>query len=302
MEAQRWTSTALFKVQKIKNRVMECAQCLCTRNDRAELFSRFYKREQFNKEDMRQKIVAGNWKMNKDIDEAMELVINLQDYAEEFSKDVKVVLAPPALYLANLELIESEFFELSAQNCSEHDNGAFTGEISAAMLKSMNIPFCIIGHSERRQYFHETDEIIAQKVDACLKHKISPIFCCGEQLSQREAGQHFDTVGSQVANALYRLSFEQVKKVVIAYEPVWAIGTGVTASTEQAEEMHAFIRQSLTKQYGEQVAQSVSILYGGSVNAANSKELFACPNVDGGLVGGASLKPKDFAQIIISAS
>lgn len=251
---------------------------------------------------MRQKIVAGNWKMNKDIDEALELVIHLQDYIEEFPKDVKVILAPPALYLANLEMIESEFFDLAAQNCSEHDYGAYTGEISAAMLKSMNIPYCIIGHSERRQYFHETDEIIGKKVDACLRHNVSPIFCCGEQLAQREAGQHFDTVGTQVAQALYHLSAEQIKKVVIAYEPVWAIGTGVTATTEQAEEMHAFIRQSLAKQYGEEVAQSISILYGGSVNPSNSKDLFACPNVDGGLVGGASLKPKDFAQIIISAS
>ncbi len=240
--------------------------------------------------------------MNKDIDEAMELVINLQDYADDFSKDVKVILAPPALYLANMELIESEFFELSAQNCSEHDYGAFTGEISPAMLHSMRIPYCIIGHSERRQYFHETDELIAKKVDACLRNHLSPIFCCGEQLEQRKAEKHFDTVEQQVSKALYHLSAEQVKKVVIAYEPVWAIGTGVTASNEQAEEMHAFIRQSLSKKYGNDVADSISILYGGSVNAANSKELFACPNVDGGLVGGASLKAKDFAQIIISAS
>jgi len=250
---------------------------------------------------MRQKIVAGNWKMNKDIDEAMELVINLQDYADDFSKDVKVILAPPALYLANMELIESEFFELSAQNCSEHDYGAFTGEISPAMLHSMRIPYCIIGHSERRQYFHETDELIAKKVDACLRNHLSPIFCCGEQLEQRKTEKHFDTVEQQVSKSLYHLSAEQVKKVVIAYEPVWAIGTGVTASNEQAEEMHAFIRQSLTKKYGNDVADCISILYGGSVNAGNSKELFACPNVDGGLVGGASLKAKDFAQIIISA-
>jgi triosephosphate isomerase len=251
---------------------------------------------------MRQKIVAGNWKMNKNIDEAMELVIDLQDFEEQFSKDVKVVLAPPALYLASLALIESEFFELSAQNCSEHANGAYTGEISAPMLKAMNIPYCIVGHSERRQYFHETDAIIAKKVDACLAQNISPIFCCGEQLEQRNAEKHFETVEQQVSYALYHLSAEQMKNVVIAYEPVWAIGTGVTASNEQAEEMHAFIRESLTKKYGEEVAQSISILYGGSVNAANSKELFACPNVDGGLVGGASLKAKDFAQIIISAS
>lgn len=251
---------------------------------------------------MRQKIVAGNWKMNKNIDEAMELVINLQDYADDFSKEVKVILAPPALYLANMELIESEFFLLAAQNCSEHDYGAFTGEISPAMLHSMNIPYCIIGHSERRQYFHETDEVIRKKVDACLRNYLAPIFCCGEQLEQRKAEKHFETVDTQVSAALYHLSAEQMKKVVIAYEPVWAIGTGVTASNEQAEEMHAFIRSSIAKKYSAELAENISILYGGSVNAANSKELFACPNVDGGLVGGASLKAKDFAQIIISAS
>jgi len=251
---------------------------------------------------MRQKIVAGNWKMNKNIDEAMELVINLQDYAEDFSPSVKVILAPPALYLANMELIESEFFQLSAQNCSEHDYGAFTGEISPAMLHSMNIPYCIIGHSERRQYFHETDALIGKKVDACLRNHLTPIFCCGEQLEQRKAEKHFETVETQISAALYHLSAEQIKKVVIAYEPVWAIGTGVTASNEQAEEMHAFIRSSIAKKYSAEIADSISILYGGSVNAANSKELFACPNVDGGLVGGASLKAKDFAQIIISAS
>ncbi len=251
---------------------------------------------------MRQKIVAGNWKMNKDIDEAMELVINLQDYADDFSPSVKVILAPPALYLANMELIESEFFSLAAQNCSEHDYGAFTGEISPAMLHSMNIPYCIIGHSERRQYFHETDEIIRKKVDACLRNHLSPIFCCGEQLEQRNATKHFETVEIQVSAALYHLSAEQMKKVIIAYEPVWAIGTGVTATNEQAEEMHAFIRSSITKKYSVEIAENISILYGGSVSAANSKELFACPNVDGGLVGGASLKAKDFAHIISSAS
>jgi triosephosphate isomerase len=250
---------------------------------------------------MRQKIVAGNWKMNKDIDEAMELVVNLEQYRHDMPKDVKVILAPPALYLANLEMLEDPFFSLSAQNCSHHDYGAFTGEISPAMLHSMNIEYCIIGHSERRQYYHETDELIAKKIDACLRNHIRPIFCCGEQLEQRNNKQHFATVLLQIEKALYHLKPDEMKNVVIAYEPVWAIGTGVTASTEQAEEMHAFIRDSIIQHFGEPLAAEISILYGGSVNAINSVELFACPNVDGGLVGGASLKGKDFAQIIISA-
>lgn len=251
---------------------------------------------------MRQKIVAGNWKMNKDIDEAMELIVNLDQYRKEFSEEVKVILAPPSLYLANLQLIENPFFSLAAQNCSHHDYGAFTGEISPAMLHSMNIEYCIVGHSERRQYFHETDEIIGRKVDACLRSHVKPIFCCGEMLEQRNDHKHFITILHQIENALFHLKPYEMKQVVIAYEPVWAIGTGVTASTEQAEEMHAFIRDTLINHFGEPLAAEISILYGGSVNALNSKELFDCPNVDGGLVGGASLKGKEFAQIIQSAS
>ncbi|MBX7051247.1 MAG: triose-phosphate isomerase [Flavobacteriales bacterium] len=250
---------------------------------------------------MRQKIVAGNWKMNKDIDEAMELVVSLEQYRHDFPQDVKVILAPPSLYLANLGMVEEAFYELSAQNCSHHDYGAFTGEISPAMLHAMNVGFCIIGHSERRQYYHETDEMIAKKIDACLRNHVRPIFCCGEMLEQRNHKQHFITVLHQVESALYHLKKDEMKQVIIAYEPVWAIGTGVTATTEQAEEMHGFIRDSLINHFGEELATEISILYGGSVNAINAAELFACPNVDGGLVGGASLKAKDFAQIIIAA-
>lgn len=251
---------------------------------------------------MRKKIVAGNWKMNKNIDEAMELVVGLQQHEKEFSPEVKVILAPPALYLANLEMISNPFFSLAAQNCSHHDYGAFTGEISPAMLRAMRIEYCIVGHSERRQYFHETDQILAKKIDACLRNHISPIFCCGELLEQRNEHKHFITVMHQLEHALFHLKAEEMKQVVVAYEPVWAIGTGVTASNEQAQEMHAFIRETLKNHFGAEVADNISILYGGSVNAANSKELFACPDVDGGLVGGASLKSKDFAQIIISAA
>lgn len=251
---------------------------------------------------MPQKIVAGNWKMNKNLDEAVELVLNLQQHVDEFSPEVKVILAPPALYLANIEMMHSNFFSLAAQNCSHHDYGAFTGEISGAMLHAMNIEYCIIGHSERRQYFHETDEIIQKKIDACLRNHIKAIFCCGEMLEQRNDHKHFVTVLHQLEHGIFHLKPDQMKDVIIAYEPVWAIGTGVTASNDQAEEMHAFIRESLRNHFGEQVASNVSILYGGSVSPTNSAALFACPNVDGGLVGGASLKGKDFAQIIISAS
>lgn len=250
---------------------------------------------------MRSKIVAGNWKMNKTLNEAVELGMALKAGKDQFPEGVKVVIAPPALYLANLELIQDSGFSVAAQNCSEHLSGAFTGEISAPMLQAMNIQYCIIGHSERRQYYHETDAVIAKKVDACLAHKVHPIFCCGEILTERNDGRHFEVVKSQVANALFHLTAEQLKSVIIAYEPVWAIGTGITASSAQAQEMHAFIRSVLFEKFGSDVAVNVSILYGGSVNAANSAELFACPDVDGGLVGGASLKAPDFISIISSA-
>jgi triosephosphate isomerase len=190
---------------------------------------------------------------------------------------------------------------LSAQNCSQHDAGAYTGEISPAMLASMGVTHCIIGHSERRQYYGESNEIIREKVNACLKHSITPLFCCGETLAEREAGNHFSTVSTQIQQALFHLSAEHITGVVIAYEPVWAIGTGVTATNEQAEEMHAFIRSLVIEHYTDTTANSISILYGGSVNAANAAELFACPNVDGGLVGGASLKAADFTIIIQAA-
>lgn len=251
---------------------------------------------------MRNKIVAGNWKMNKTLNEAMELAIALGEHRSEIADHVNVIIAPPALYLGHLEMIENPCFSLAAQNCSQHTYGAFTGEWSAVMLKAMNVHFCILGHSERRQYFFETDELIGKKVDACLEQDVTPIFCCGETLEQRNEKHHFVTVLHQLEKALFHLSGDQMKKVIIAYEPVWAIGTGVTASNDQAQEMHAFIRQSLNNHFGNEVADRIHILYGGSVNAANAAELFACPDVDGGLVGGASLKIKDFAEIIKAAS
>jgi triosephosphate isomerase len=250
---------------------------------------------------MRKKIVAGNWKMNKSWPEAIELAKALAANSASFPSNVQVIVSPPSLYLHGLSEELPPSVALSAQNCSQHDSGAFTGEISASMLKSMNVQHCIIGHSERRQYYGETNEIIREKIDACLKNGITPIFCCGEILSERNAGEHFNTVSAQVKQALFHLSEEQLALVVIAYEPVWAIGTGVTASNEQAEEMHAFMRAFVAENYNGQLADSISILYGGSVNAANAKALFACPNVDGGLVGGASLKADDFATIIQAA-
>jgi triosephosphate isomerase len=250
---------------------------------------------------MRKKIVAGNWKMNKTWPEAQALVHALIEKKALIPAGVQVIIAPPAPYLQPLSGTAAPAIAVAAQNCSQHDAGAFTGEISTAMLASMHVNFCIIGHSERRQFFGETNVIIRTKVDACLRNAITPIFCCGELLSERNAGEHFNTVATQVKDALFHLSAEEVFKVIIAYEPVWAIGTGVTASNEQAEEMHAFIRAFVAENYNGQLADSISILYGGSVNAANAAELFACPNVDGGLVGGASLKADDFMTIIQAA-
>lgn len=250
---------------------------------------------------MRKKIVAGNWKMNKTFTEATALVVDLADYQSEFPSDVQVILAPPSLYLASLGLMEHVGFDWAAQNCSDKDAGAYTGEISATMLSAMNVNHCIVGHSERRMYFGETNEVVKTKVDACFRNAVVPIFCCGESLAERETNVHFVTVLHQIESALWHLSPEQMTQVIIAYEPVWAIGTGVTATTAQAQEMHAFIRESIGNHFGDAVAQSISILYGGSVNALNSKELFDQPDVDGGLVGGASLKAKDFATIIASA-
>ena len=250
---------------------------------------------------MRKKIVAGNWKMNKSWPEAQALIHALIEKKALIPAGVKVIIAPPAPYLQPLSVTAAPAIAVAAQNCSQHDSGAYTGEISSAMLASMQVNFCIIGHSERRQFYGESNEIIRTKVDACLRNAITPIFCCGELLSERNAGEHFNTVAAQVKEALFHLSAEEVSKVIIAYEPVWAIGTGVTASNEQAEEMHAFIRAFVAENYNGQLADSISILYGGSVNAANAKALFACPNVDGGLVGGASLKADDFMTIIQAA-
>jgi triosephosphate isomerase len=249
---------------------------------------------------MRNKIVAGNWKMNKTFAEAQSLTSELIDLvSKEVSGQVKVVLCTPFPYLDSVknQLGNNDRIAVGAQNCSEHDWGAYTGETSAAMLASMNIPYVIIGHSERRQYFGEDGALLATKVDKALAHGITPIFCCGEPLEIREKGTHEELVKKQVEESLFHLNAEAVQKVVIAYEPVWAIGTGKTATSQQAQDMHAVIRKHIAGKYGV-IAENITILYGGSVKSDNAVELFSQPDVDGGLVGGASLKGRDFTEII----
>lgn len=252
---------------------------------------------------MRTKIVAGNWKMNKTLEEAKTLTSEVMAMtADEVKGNAIVVLCVPFPYLVTLKSqLGNSSVKLGAQNCSEHDSGAYTGEVSAAMLKSIGIPYVILGHSERRQYFGEDGKLLAKKVDKALANNLTPIFCCGEPLDIREKGTHETLVRQQVEEALFHLSAEAVKKVVIAYEPVWAIGTGKTATSQQAQDMHAVIRKQLAAKYGEATAQAIPILYGGSVKPDNAKELFSCPDVDGGLVGGASLKSRDFVDIIKGA-
>lgn len=249
---------------------------------------------------MRKKIVAGNWKMNKTLEEASTLASEVKGMVEdEVKSDTVVVLCTPSIFLMSVKKIlgDGNRIFVGAQNCSEHESGAYTGEISAAMIKSANVPYVILGHSERRQYFAENSAQLAKKVDAVLKHGLTPIFCCGEPLDVRESNGHETLVKKQVEESLFHLSDALIQKVVIAYEPVWAIGTGKTATAQQAQDMHAVIRKHLAAKFGQTIADSISILYGGSVNAGNAKELFACPDVDGGLVGGASLKSREFTDI-----
>lgn len=252
---------------------------------------------------MRKKIVAGNWKMNKNLKEAQGLTEELKTILQsEFKGSSEVLVCVPFPFLqAVKESAGGSVIRVGAQNCSQFDSGAYTGEVSASMIKSLDIPFVIVGHSERRQYFAEDGPILAKKVDICLSNGLTPVFCCGEPLEIRESGNQNELVKNQVAESLFHLSAEQLAKVVIAYEPVWAIGTGKTASAAQAQEMHEVIRATLAGKYGKEVAEGITILYGGSVKADNAAELFACPDVDGGLVGGASLKAREFAEIVKAA-
>jgi triosephosphate isomerase len=249
---------------------------------------------------MRKHIVAGNWKMNKTFNEADDLVNELMEKLEstELDPNTLVIVCPPFPYLEmTSDYSDDSYFMVGAQNVSDQESGAYTGEVSAAMLESMEIDYCIVGHSERRAYYGETDEIVARKVDQLLKHNLRPIVCCGEVLEEREGNRQFDVVKKQITDGLFHLSADEFSNVVIAYEPVWAIGTGKTATPDQAQEMHAFIRNLIAEKYGDEVAENTSILYGGSCKPGNAKELFANKDVDGGLIGGASLKADDFLAI-----
>ncbi len=248
---------------------------------------------------MRKKIVAGNWKMNKTFPEAESLMFQLLEFKKNNPTHCEVYIAPPSLYLTLAEnIFKNKEVGVFAQDMSEHPNGAFTGELSVEMYQSIGIDGSIIAHSERRQYHGESDSHANRKVKALLDAGLIPIYCNGETLEQRKSGQHFEVVKNQTEVALFTLSAEEIKKVVIAYEPVWAIGTGETATPEQAQEIHAHIRKLIAGKYGQEVADEVSILYGGSVKPDNAKEIFSQPDIDGGLIGGAALKIEDFAKII----
>lgn len=250
---------------------------------------------------MRKKIVAGNWKMNTNVQEGVELAKAVAAKAAEVPSDIELVVAPPFTHLVSVaEALKGSKVELSAQNCADKDKGAYTGEVSVEMLKSAGCAYTILGHSERRQYYGETDEKLVEKVKLAISAGLKVILCVGENLEQREAGKHFDVVAEQTKNVLYNFTAEDMAKVVIAYEPVWAIGTGKTATNEQAQEIHAYIRKVLADKFGASVADKTPILYGGSCKPSNAKELFACPDIDGGLIGGAALKAEDFIQIALS--
>jgi triosephosphate isomerase len=251
---------------------------------------------------MRKKIVAGNWKMNKTMDEGLALASEVVSMVKDEAKNnALAVLCTPFIELQGVaKLTEGSPVSVGAQNCYDKESGAYTGEVSVPMLKSVGTKYVILGHSERREYFGESNAFLASKTNAVLKGGLTPIFCCGETLQQREKGIHIDFVNNQLTESLFHLSEEEFKKVVIAYEPIWAIGTGVTASKEQAQEMHEKIRTHIASKYGKAVADETSILYGGSCKPDNAKELFACKDIDGGLIGGASLKARDFVDIIKS--
>ena len=246
---------------------------------------------------MRKHIVAGNWKMNNDLSQT-EVLINAMKKQVKTS-DAEVMIAPTFTNLWHAFQSTKDYdVEVIAQNMHFAENGAYTGEVSASMLKSIGVNTVILGHSERRAYFNETDETLAKKVDAALENEMRVIFCFGEELADRKSGKEETVVENQIKNALFHLEADAFKHIVLAYEPVWAIGTGETATPEQAQDMHAFIRKTLAAKYGAEVADSVSILYGGSVKPNNAQEIFSKPDVDGGLIGGASLKAEDFFAIV----
>ncbi|MBI1221629.1 MAG: triose-phosphate isomerase [Bacteroidetes bacterium] len=248
---------------------------------------------------MRKYIVAGNWKMNGKQEQTQILaseVVNM--YKDEVNNGVTAVMIPPFIGIGEVQrLAKGSPLKVGAQNCHQEESGAYTGEISAAILASFGLDYVIIGHSERREYFDEQNALLAQKVDQVHRHHMTPIYCVGETLEEREENRHFEVIEQQISEGLFHLSTDNIQRTVIAYEPVWAIGTGKTASAGQAQEIHAFIRDLLTKRYSEAMAQEISILYGGSVKPNNAAELFSMPDIDGGLIGGASLQSRDFIDI-----
>ncbi|HEA29718.1 MAG TPA: triose-phosphate isomerase [Leeuwenhoekiella sp.] len=246
---------------------------------------------------MRKKIVAGNWKMNFGLDETQDLISGLKKINK--TSDAEVVIAPPFTNLFSaFEALKNTNISLAAQNMHESEKGAFTGEISAGMLKSIGVNTVILGHSERRAIFGEDENLLTEKVNMALKNDMRIIYCFGEELKDRNYGEHHEVVGKQIANTLYHLDAEAWKHIVLAYEPVWAIGTGETATPDQAQDMHSFVRKEVKHEYGAEVADNLSILYGGSVKPANANEIFSKEDVDGGLIGGASLKAEDFMAIV----
>lgn len=250
---------------------------------------------------MRQRIVAGNWKMNKDYPEGLKLVSEAVNMIkDELREEVLTIFAPSFVHLHSVAQLIKDIpnVELAGQNCHFEHSGAFTGEVSPSMIRSAGAKFVIIGHSERRAYFNETNEILLKKIKAVLESGLRPVFCCGETLEEREAGREESVLSDQLNTVLFHLSESELRQVIIAYEPVWAIGTGRTATPAQAQEMHLFIRNCLSSKCGDAVASEISILYGGSCNPSNAPELFAQPDIDGGLIGGASLKSRDFANIV----
>ena len=250
---------------------------------------------------MRKNIVAGNWKMNLKRDEGLDLINDVINLLPSDNK-VEVVFAPSFihLYKVNKMCLNLDKVNTASQNVSKEERGAFTGEISAEIIRSANVKYAIIGHSERREYFKETNEDLKQKVDVSLENNLEVIFCCGESLDQREEEVHFNWIKIQISESLFHLSSDDFRKIIIAYEPIWAIGTGVTASSDQAEEIHRFIRKIIDERYGNEIANNTSILYGGSCNPTNARDIFSKDNIDGGLIGGASLNAESFVEIIKS--
>lgn len=248
---------------------------------------------------MRKKIVAGNWKMNLEYAEGISLFSEIVNMVRDEKKgDQLAIICAPYIHLNSLAQLGGNIVSIGAQNCHQKESGAYTGEISAKMIKSVGCEYVIIGHSERRQYFAESDELLAQKTNIALENGLTPIFCIGETLDERNNGSYFDVLKSQLVNGIFGLTAAEFGKTVIAYEPVWAIGTGLTATSEQAQEVHAFIRKEIAAKYGAETAENTTILYGGSCNPKNAAELFAQADIDGGLIGGASLKSRDFVDIV----